>query len=60
MSTGTKDEGLLITHRISSVTGNEAVLYDLRFGTAKAIYLTRAELPEAADEPTASVEVVDE
>lgn len=60
MSTGTKDGGLLITHRISSVTGNEAVLYDLRDGAAKAIYLTRAELPEAADEPTASVEVVDE
>ncbi len=60
MSTGAQADGLLITHRISSVMGDNAVLYDLRDGTAKAINLTRAQLPRAEEAPTQGMEVVDE
>ena len=60
MSTGASKDALLITHRISSVKENSAVIYDLRDGTAKTIRLTRVEVTAAPVEEQTDVEVVDE
>jgi tetratricopeptide (TPR) repeat protein len=63
MSTGESKEEMRITHRIASVNGNGAVLYDLSDGAAKTIGLARAEQPQAMPQPTQepeSMEVVDE
>ena len=63
MSTGESKEEMRITHRISSVNGNGAVIYDLSDGTARTIGLARAEMPEATPQSTPepeSMEVVDE
>lgn len=60
ISTGETAEALMVSHRVSSLKENTAILYDLRLSTVTAVKLTRMEQVDLPTQEQAAVEVIDE